>query len=69
MVAHAECVRNDGQRRIHRATGREETGIHNIEIIQLVCLAIPVERAGVWIITEPDCAVLVRDARKRDALA
>jgi hypothetical protein len=32
-------------------------------------LAVPVKRAGIWIITEPDCPVLVRDARKRDSLA
>src|SRR6516225_835332 len=68
VFADPQGVGHDSQGRVHRATGYKETAIYDVEVVQVVCLAIHVERAGLRISPEPDGADLVGHARQRDAL-
>jgi hypothetical protein len=40
VIAHANCIRNRGQRRIHCANADEETRVDDIEIVELVRFAV-----------------------------
>src|SRR5947208_17152613 len=44
VIADAERVRHDGQRRVHGAGGREEARVHDVQVVEVVRLAVPVER-------------------------
>ena len=46
-----------------------KTAVHDVEVVHLVRPAIPIECRGRRIGAEADSAVLVRNARERDALA
>jgi serine protease Do len=68
VVGDADGVGDDGQRRIH-GTGRNKTGgIDNVEVIEVVRLAVCIEHARGGIITHAAGAILVADTFKRDAL-
>src|SRR5438132_10885022 len=69
VVADAERVGHDGQRRVHRGARRKEATVDHVEIVHLVSLAVGVERRGPRVVAEPDRPVLVRDAGERDPLA
>ena len=69
VIADAQRVGYDGEPGIDRATRTKEACIHYVEIIQLVCFAVAIERARFRIVSEPDRPILVRDASERDALA
>jgi len=69
VIAHTQRVGDDGEPGIDRAAGREKASIDNVEIIQLVCFAIAIERARLRVVSEPDRTVLMRDTSERDALA
>ena len=60
MISDPECIRNNGQGRIHGAAGYEEAGVHHIEIVHIVRSAVHVEDRGLGIASEPDGAALVR---------
>src|SRR6266496_2601102 len=68
VIADAQRVGYDGEPGIDRATRTKEACIDNVEIIQLVRLAIAIERARLRIVSEPDGAVLVRKSGKRNKL-
>src|SRR5438094_10088801 len=69
VIAHPQRVRDDGQSWIDRAAGAKEACIDHVKIIQLVRFAVAIERARLRVVSEPDGAILVRHASKRDALA
>src|SRR5262249_14431761 len=69
VIADAKRIGHDGERGVDRPTRREEAGVHHVEVVQLVRLAVHVECGRRGIVAEPDRAVLVRHAGERDALA
>ena len=69
VIADAQCVGYNGEPGIDRATRAKEARIYHVEIIQLVRLAVAIERARLRVVAEPDGAVLVRHTSERDALA
>src|SRR5271157_5262705 len=68
VIAHPQRIGHDGQRRIHRRARREEAAIHDVEILKIMGLAIYVQRRGFGIMPKADGAVLMGDARQRNAL-
>ena len=48
---------------------REEAAVDDVEVVDVVRLAVDVERRGLRIVAEANRAVLMRDAGERDALA
>ena len=68
MFSHPQRVGHNSERRIHGAAGAEKAAIDDVEIIDIVRFAVNVERAGPWIIPEPNRPYLVRHACERDAL-
>src|SRR5690348_17950943 len=61
VVSDAQRVGDDGQRRVDRGAGAEEARVDHVQVVQLVHLAVQVERRGGRVGAEPDGAVLVRD--------
>src|SRR4051812_4136737 len=43
MVAHAQGVGDDGERRVHRPAGYEEAAIHDVEIVHVMGATVEVE--------------------------
>ena len=64
VVADAQRVGHRGQRRVHRADAREEAGVDDVEVVELVRLAVDVEHRGRGIGAEAAGAGLV-GARRR----
>ena len=69
VVADAQRVGHDRQRGVHRAARREEAAVDDVEVVDIVRLAVHVERGGLRVVAEADRAVLVRHAGQRNALA
>ena len=69
VVAHADRIGDCGKGRIHRSDTDEETCVDNVQVIELMRLAVHVERRRLRVMTEPDRAVLVRNAGQGNALA
>jgi hypothetical protein len=68
VFPHPPGIGHDGQGRIHRAAGREEAGINDIEIVHVVRFTVDVESRRLGIDPKADGAVLMRDPGQRDAL-
>src|SRR5271166_750932 len=69
VIAHPQRIGHDRQRRIHGRARREEAAIHDVEILKIMGLAIYVQRRGFGIMPKADGAVLMSDARQRNALS
>src|SRR5208283_104551 len=69
MIAHAQRVGHDRQRRIHRRARREEAAIHDVEILEIMGFAIHVQRRSLGIVAKTDGAILMGDPRQRNALS
>ena len=69
VIAYAQGVGHDSQRRIHRAARREEATVDDIEIVEIVRLAVHIERRAPWIAAEADRPALMGGAADRDILA
>src|SRR5262245_49730363 len=69
MISDSQRVRHNRQSRIYRRARHEEAAVNHIEVVQVVRLAVHVQRRGLRVTSEADRAVLVRDSGKRDALA
>jgi len=67
VVAHAQCIGDDGQGRIHRTAGREETAIDDIQIVHIMSLAVGIQSRGLRIVTEANRAILMGNAAERNA--
>ena len=61
-VGHPQRVGDDGQRRVHRGAGDEEAGVGDVEVVQVVQLAVEVQRGGGRVGAEADGPVLVGHA-------
>src|SRR5512146_322925 len=68
VVRDPQRIGHDGQRGIHGAAGREEAPVDHVEVVELVRLAVGIERRCLRVVTEADGPVLVGDARQRDPL-
>ena len=68
MLSHSQRIGHDRQRRIHCAAGGEKTGIDDVKVVDFMRFAIGVERGSFGIMAEANRAVLMRHARKRNAL-
>src|SRR5208283_2444141 len=69
VIAHTQRIGHDRQRRIYRRARWEEAAIHNVKILEIMGPAIHIQRRGSGIVPEADGAVLVGDARQRNALS
>ena len=69
MIADAQRIRDGGQRRIHRADAGEKACIHDVKIVEFVCLAIHIEHRIFRIGAKATRARLVADARDGNVLA
>src|SRR6516225_1973203 len=59
VIADPKCVRNDCERGIDGGARREEAAIDDIEVVELVRLAITIKRGGGGIVAKTDGAVLM----------
>lgn len=64
MIADSERIRHDRQRRIDRGARRKEAPVNDVEIVEVVRLAVCIERRRLRVLTEPNSAILMRNARK-----
>src|SRR5215216_7344064 len=53
VIAHADRVGNCGQGGVHRPNADKETRVHDIQIIELMRLAVRVQHGGLRICAEP----------------
>src|SRR5213078_3720580 len=60
VLAHAQGVGDDRQRRVHRADGYEEARVEDVEVVELVGLAVDVEHRRLGIAPEPGRPRLMR---------
>ncbi len=68
VVADAERVGHRGQRRVHGADAREEAGVDDVEVVELVGPAVAVEHRRRRVGAEPAGAGLVGAAGDRDVV-
>src|SRR6185312_6376597 len=68
-IRDPQRIGNDGERRVHRADRRKEARIGDVQVVELMRLAIDVEHRRLRIRTEPRRAGLVRGTADRDVLA
>ena len=61
------ALADDGERRVHRTDTREEARVDNVEVVDLVRLAVGVQAPTAGIVAEAGGTGLVRDAGHRDA--
>ena len=59
VIPYPNRIGNGGKRGVHRSDAREEAGIHHIEIVEVVGLAIDIQHRSGRIITEAASAGLV----------
>ena len=69
MVADAERVRHDRQRRIHGRARGEEAAVDDVQIVDLVRLAVDIQSRGFRVVPEANGPVLMRDAGQGNAVA
>ena len=69
MITDTHGVGHDGQRRIHRAARREEAAVDDIEIVEVVRLAVHIECRVPRIAAEAGRPALMGRAADRDILA
>src|SRR6185437_13623810 len=68
-VGDAKRVGDDGQGRVHRADGRKKARIRQIEVVELVRLAVEIEHGGLGVGSETRGAGLMGGAAERDILS
>src|SRR5271165_1077238 len=69
VIPDSERIGHNRERRIYGGAGREEAAVHYVEIVELVGLAVNVERGSPRIAAEPNRPVLMRHAGQRNAIA
>src|SRR6187200_1426986 len=62
VLADTDGVGHRRQRRVHRADAREEAGVDDVQVVELVRLAVDVEDRGLRVRAEPTRPSLVGDA-------
>src|SRR5262245_50263757 len=66
VVAHADAIGDRGLRWIERARADEKARVDDVQVVQLVRLAVYVEHGGLWVAAEAAGAGLMRAARDRN---
>ena len=66
MVADAQGVGHRRERRVHRADAAEKAGVDDVQVVELVGLAVRVEDRRLRIVAEAAGARLVGDAAEVD---
>src|SRR5262245_64826978 len=66
VIADAERVGHDRERRIDCSARGKEARVDDVEVVELVRLAVRVQRGCLRVVPEPNRAVLVREAGQRD---
>src|SRR5262249_40861843 len=69
VLGHPQSIRHNRQCGIHGPTRDKEATVNDVKIIEIVRLAIEVERGPPGDVAEPNGAALVRGASFCDALA
>ena len=69
MIAHAQGIRHDGQRRVYGCARREEASVHDIKIVEVVGFAIRIQRRGLRVISKANRSVLMGNPGEGDSLA
>src|SRR6516164_9215067 len=59
MISYADRIGDRSQGRIHRTDTDKETRVHDIEIVELMRLAVLVQHGGLWVRAEPACPSLM----------
>src|SRR5262245_43151917 len=68
MVSHPKGIGHDGQRRVDGAARWEEAGIDNVEVINVMGLAVGIEGGALGVAAKTNRPVLVRHSGKRNTL-
>src|SRR2546421_12658099 len=68
VVPDPQGVRDGREGRVHRADAREEAGVDDVEVVELVGPAVRVEHRRGRVVTEPARAGLMADAGNADVL-
>src|SRR5262249_56341425 len=68
VLGHPKSIRHDRQCGIHGPTRDKEAAVNDVKIIEIVRLAIDVERGPPGVAAEPNDAALVRGASIPDVL-
>src|SRR5262249_23407453 len=66
VVAHTDRIGDRGKRWIDRADADEKARVDDVQVVQLVCLAVYVQYRGLWVAAEAAGARLMRAARYRN---
>src|SRR4051794_23129689 len=66
VLTDADGVGHGGEGWVHRTDAREEAGVHDVEVVELVGLAIGVEHRCRRVVTEAAGAGLMGDPGHRD---
>src|SRR2546422_2810040 len=69
VITHAQRIGHDGQRGVNGGARWEEARIHYVQVVEIVCLAISIERRSPGIVPEANGAVLMGYAGKRNFLS
>ena len=69
MIADAQCVCHNRQRRINCRARREEAAVDDIKVVDIVCLAVDIKCRRLWIVSKSNSSVLMRNAGEWNALA
>ena len=69
MIAHAQGIRHDGQRRVYGCARREEASVHDIKIVEVVGFAIRIQHRGLRVISKANRSVLMSNSGEWDLLS
>jgi hypothetical protein len=69
VITDSQSIRDDCERGIYCSTGRKDTAVHDVKVIEFVGFAVHVERTGLGISSEPDCSILMGYSGKWNSLA
>src|SRR4051812_9899536 len=69
VIADAQCVGDRRQPRVNSARGREEAGVDDVQVVEVVRLAVEVKRRALGIGAESHRPAVMGDAGERDLLA
>src|SRR5581483_7017052 len=69
VVADTQRIGHNRQSRIHGGTRREETAIHDVQIVHFVSFAVDIQGRGLRIVAETNSSILMSHAGQRNAVA
>ena len=69
MVANPQGVGDDSQSWVYRRARDEKAGVHHVQVVQVVGLAVRIQHRGLRIATKAQSPVLVGNASQGDFLS